>query len=143
MCVNPAVESMELVLTSGEKGRFNEPFAFGQNNALSNSCVCSMRALCPQPRVSHFCTCVTKGHRETWAWGVRQERWLPQPIGSQVHMTTGWTQASAPSHHEVLASGLTRCMKRPFSLCWSVTCRRISFYPWKNQAYKVAHGQTL
>lgn len=68
MCVNPAVESMGLVLTSGERGRINEPFAFGQNNALSKSCVCSTRALCPQPRASHFCTCVTEGHREMWAW---------------------------------------------------------------------------
>lgn len=63
MCVNPAVESMGLALTSGERGKINEPFVFGQNNALSKSCVCSTRALCPQPRARHFCTCVTEGHR--------------------------------------------------------------------------------
>lgn len=35
------MESMGLVLTSRDKARIYEPFAFGQNNMLSKTCVCA------------------------------------------------------------------------------------------------------
>lgn len=84
------MESIGLVLTGRDKVRINEPFASGQNNMLNKTCVCSLWALCPQLWVSHFCAC-GKGQGDSPASQVAAQ-WLPQPIGSQMYMATGWAQ---------------------------------------------------